>query len=301
MRKIGHPVIWIGAAIEVFDRKFNDITASPARLRRNGEIALILIMLMAAGSALLVEWLADQTGVGWLVIALIASSLIAQRSLAAHVAAVATALETGGVEAGRQAVGKIVGRDTARLDESGISRAAIESLAENFSDGITAPVFWLAIGGLPGIAIYKAINTADSMIGHRSEKYINFGRAAARIDDLVNWPAARLSAILVLIAATLVPSASARKAWHAIRHDAGRHRSPNAGWPEAAFAGALGLELAGPRRYDGKTIDDAVMGAGGRLSATKADIRRAITLFWITDMVLIVAVGLIAAVIHLVF
>ena len=158
----------------------------------------------------------------------------------------------------------IVGRDPERLDEAGVSRAAIESLAENFSDGVVAPAFWLAIGGLPAAAAYKAANTADSMIGHRSKRHEAFGWASARFDDLINLPASRLSALLIVAAACFTSGASAGDAWRAVLRDAGKHRSPNAGWPEAAMAGALGLSLAGPRHYGGVLVDDAEMGAGGR-------------------------------------
>jgi adenosylcobinamide-phosphate synthase len=222
--------------------------------------------------------------------------LIAQRSLHQHVADVATALEQCGVIAGRAAVAKIVGRDIDALDAAGIARAAIESLAENFSDGIAAPVFWMAIAGLPGAALYKAINTADSMIGHRTPRYAAFGWAAAKLDDLVNLPASRLSALLLVAAAALGKSASAAAAWRAVLRDASRHRSPNAGYPEAAMAGALGLSLAGPRIYGGVTIDDATMG-DGRRDAIAADIRRALTLYRYADAILLALVAAIAGIV----
>ena len=158
----------------------------------------------------------------------------------------------------------IVGRDPDKLDEAGVSRAAIESLAENFSDGIVAPAFWLGAGGLVGGVAYKAANTADSMIGHRTPRHEAFGWAAARFDDLINLPASRLTALLIVIAAYLVKDADPKRAWHAVRRDAGKHRSPNAGWPEAAMAGALGLALAGPRAYGGVVVEDAFMGEGGK-------------------------------------
>jgi adenosylcobinamide-phosphate synthase len=205
------------------------------------------------------------------------SSLLAQRGLDDHVLEVAEALERG-VVAGREAVAKIVGRDTGRLDEAAIARAAIESLAENFSDAVVAPAFWLALAGPPGGIAYKAINTADSMVGHRSERYRAFGWAAARTDDLVNLPASRLSALWLVLAAALLPGASAWGAAAAVWRDARRHRSPNAGWPEAAMAGALGFRLAGPRTYDGVAVEDHWMGVG-RADATVADIRSALRLY----------------------
>jgi adenosylcobinamide-phosphate synthase len=183
-------------------------------------------------------------------------------------------------------VSHIVGRDTNPLDAAGVARAAIESLAENFSDAVVAPILWLAIAGLPGAALYKAINTADSMIGHRAPRYEAFGWAAARLDDLVNLPASRLSALLLIAAAGLSKNASANGAWRAVRRDAARHRSPNAGYPEAAMAGALGLSLAGPRVYGGVPVDDATMG-DGRRDADAADIVRALALYRRADAILL--------------
>ncbi len=223
--------------------------------------------------------------------ALLASTLLAQRSLHAHVARVATALEAAGLAAGRAAVSHIVGRDAEALDQAGVARAAIESLAENFSDGVVAPALWMVIGGLPGGAVYKAINTADSMIGFRTPRYAAFGWAAARLDDLVNLPASRLAGLLIIAAAGLTKGASLAGAWRAVRRDARRHRSPNAGYPEAAMAGALGLMLAGPRVYGGVQVDDAMMG-DGRRAADVADIRAALRLYRHADAILI---GLIAA------
>jgi adenosylcobinamide-phosphate synthase len=223
---------------------------------------------------------------GILVVGLLASTLVAQRSLHRHVADVATALEKNGVAFGRDAVSQIVGRDTAALDTAGIARAAIESLAENFSDAIVAPVIWIAIGGLPGAALYKAVNTADSMIGHRTQRHAAFGWAAARLDDLVNLPASRLSALLLIAAAAVSNGASAGAAWRAVHRDAAHHRSPNAGYPEAAMAGALGLSLAGPRAYGGVRVEDALMG-NGRRDVNAADIRRALALYRTADAILI--------------
>jgi adenosylcobinamide-phosphate synthase len=185
-----------------------------------------------------------------------------------------------------------VGRDTGALDAAGVARAAIESLAENFSDAVVAPAFWMLIAGLPGAAIYKAINTADSMIGHRTERHAVFGWAAARLDDLVNLPPARLAALLI-VAAAMTEGTSAAGAWRAARRDAHRHRSPNAGYPEAAMAGALGLRLAGPRSYAGVTVEDAFMGEGRR-EADAADIRAALRLYRRADGLLIALVAAVA-------
>lgn len=288
---IGHPVMWIGGLISTLDKRFNR-SDDPDATRRAAGIAALMAIIAAAGlAALTLEKIALALPLGILLAALLASSLIAQRSLGDHVGAVARALESDGLEGGRRAVSRIVGRDPEKLDEAGVSRAAIESLSENFSDGIVAPALWLAVGGLPGAAIYKAVNTADSMIGHRTPRHQAFGWAAARFDDLINLPASRLSALLIVLAALFVSGASPAGAWQAVRRDAPKHRSPNAGWPEAAMAGALGLALAGPRYYGGVLVDDATMGAGGRREATAADIRRALLLYWWADGLLIGMMG----------
>ena len=243
---------------------------------------LALLILIAGTGAVAVALTALAAGAGpvggVVLVALLCASLPAQRSLHDHVARVARDLRAAGLPGGRRAVAMIVGRDPETLDEAGICRAAIESLAENFSDGIVAPAFWIGAGGLPGGALYKAINTADSMIGHRTPRHEAFGWAAARLDDLVNLPASRLSAGLIVAAAALHPGASARAALRAVLRDAGRHRSPNAGWPEAAMAGALGLRLAGPRVYGGTRVADAWMG-NGRAEAGPADVERALALY----------------------
>ncbi len=285
-RAIGHPVIWIGRLIDALDRLLNRETIG-ARARRAAGIVAVLILIVVVGAVgLVVERELLHLPFGLLVIGLLASTLIAQRSLHRHVADVAVALEKRGTEAGRTAVSHIVGRDTAALDAAGVARAAIESLAENFSDAVVAPILWLAIAGLPGAALYKAINTTDSMIGHRTRRHEAFGWAAARLDDLVNLPASRLSALLLIAAAGLSKDASANGAWRAVRRDAARHRSPNAGYPEAAMAGALGLSLAGPRVYGGVPVEDATMG-DGRRDADSADIVRALALYRRADAILL--------------
>lgn len=285
---------WIGRLIDGLDRSLNRGEWPDAARRAAGVFALAVLVAVGIGAGALLQSL---LGLGWgqIVLALLASSLLAQRSLASHVRAVADALETGGVEAGRKAVSMIVGRDPETLDEAAICRAAIESLAENFSDGVVAPAFWLAVAGVPGGLAYKAVNTADSMIGHRTPRHAAFGWASARFDDLVNVPASRLAGFLLVAAACLTPAASPGHAFGAMRRDARRHRSPNAGWPEAAMAGALGLALAGPRTYDGVLVRDAVMGEGGRRDAAPADIRRALRLYWTADLLLVALAGLAAA------
>jgi adenosylcobinamide-phosphate synthase len=290
---IGHPVTWIGALIARLDAGLNCTGWSPPTRRIAGVVSLAIIVAVAAAAGLVVERTLLPLPFGIVPAALVASTLIAQRSLYAHVAAVATALERDGLGAGRAAVAKIVGRDPDALDEAGVARAAIESLAENFSDGIVAPVFWMALAGLPGAGAYKAINTADSMIGHRTLRHAAFGWAAARLDDLVNLPASRLAALLVIGAAALGSGGAAAEAWRAVVRDSGRHRSPNAGYPEAAFAGALGLGLAGPRVYGGVAVGDALMGSGRR-EATAADIRAALALYRRADALLIALVGILA-------
>ncbi len=276
---IGHPVTWIGRLIGGLDRSLNREAASFALRKAMGVLALLLLLAVIVTLSALIQHLCLSFGLlGLIPLALIASTLIAQRSLYEHVARVAEGLEREGLEGGRRAVSMIVGRNPQTLDEAGVSRAAIESLAENFSDGITAPAFWLGVGGLPGIAAYKAINTADSMIGHRTPRHLAFGWAAARLDDLVNLPASRLTALLLVVSAALDPAADAGGAWRAVRRDAGKHGSPNAGWPEAAMAGALGLRLAGPRTYGETRVEDHWMG-DGRAEANATDIRRALTLY----------------------
>ncbi len=287
LRTIGHPVTWIGALIGALDRTCN---RAP---RRAWGIAVVSIVVVVVGAiSFMVAFMLSLLPGGLLLTGVAASTLLAQRSLYHHVAAVADALETGGVAAGRTAVSHIVGRDTAPLDEGGVARAAIESLAENFSDGVTAPVLWMVAGGLTGAALYKAVNTADSMIGHLDDRYAAFGFAAARLDDLVNLPASRMSALLLIAAAAVSKGASATAAWHMVWLDAPRHRSPNAGYPEAAMAGALGLSLGGARSYGGVHIEDAIMG-GGRRDATAADIRRALALYRIADALLIAILAIV--------
>lgn len=285
--------MWIGRLIDALDASWNRRVRAPGERRGAGVAALVVIVLVAGAVASVVQGLLAHSIVGIVALAFVAGSLIAQKSLEAHVAAVAEALETDGLEAGRAAVSRIVGRDPEALDEAGVARAAIESLAENFSDGVVAPAFWLGLLGLPGAAAYKAVNTADSMIGHLTERHRDFGWASARFDDLVNWPAARLTALLVVAAAWFGNGTSPGGAWAAVRRDARRHRSPNAGWPEAAFAGALGLSLAGPRSYGGTLVDDHAMG-DGRRDANASDIRRALALYRTADTLLIAAVGLLA-------
>jgi adenosylcobinamide-phosphate synthase len=303
LKRVGHPAIWLGALIARADAAWNESQLSFPRRRLRGILALATVLLATAAIVFLIVEamsLVLPALVVFAISALLASTLIAARSLDEHVSDVAEALQFRGLEGGRQAVARIVGRDPGSLDEAGVSRAAIESLAENFSDGVVAPVFWLVVGGLPGCALYKAVNTADSMIGHKSEQYLAFGWAAARLDDLINLPASRLTALWLAGAARLMPGADWREAILSAVRDAPRHRSPNAGWPEAAMAGALGLALAGPRSYGGKLIDDAWMGSGRR-DATAADIHRALRLYRVAYVLQAATLGLLALVSLLVF
>ncbi|MBR0773405.1 cobalamin biosynthesis protein CobD [Bradyrhizobium diazoefficiens] len=257
--RIGHPVTWLGRLIAAVDAGWNRPT-DPPRLRRAAGVAgalLVIAVSVALGWAM--QALLPAGWVGVLLTGVLAWPLVALRSLHDHVAAVASPLEGGDVDGARAAVSRIVGRDPAALDEAGISRAAIESLAENASDGIVAPLFWGALFGLPGIFGYKAINTLDSMIGHRSERHEIFGWAAARIDDVANFIPARLTGFLFVL-----PAPRRSEALACMTRDARRHRSPNAGWPEAAMAGALGVRLSGPRIYHGSTTNEPWLNEGAR-------------------------------------
>jgi len=275
--RIGHPVAWIGALIAALDRRLNLDTDTAARRRLKGALALALLLATSLAAGAAIEAAALALPLGLALLAALSSSLLAQRSLYVHVDAVAEALGVS-LEEGRRAVAKIVGRDVTQLDEAGVARAAIESLAENFSDGVVAPALWLAAFGLPGALAYKAVNTADSMIGHRTPRFEAFGWASARLDDLLNFLPARLSAGLIAFAAAMLTAASASGASAAALRDARKHASPNAGWPEAAIAGALGLTLGGPRAYGETRVEGACLG-DGRRDAGPADIRTALALY----------------------
>jgi adenosylcobinamide-phosphate synthase len=297
-RKLPHPVVIIGKVIAFADRRCNRESDAPRR-RRNAGIVLV-VALVAASLAVggLIQALLLALPLGWLWLSVVMSALIAQRSLYGHVADVARAIEVSGLEGGRLAVSKIVGRDPHRLDRAGVSRAAIESLAENFSDAVVAPAFWALLLGLPGIIAYKAINTADSMIGHRSPRHRDFGWAAARLDDVVNWPAARLSALLLALGALLLPGADAGEALAVTLRDARRHRSPNAGWPEAALAGALGFALNGPRAYNGTPTEEPWTNEAGRKVLDAPDIWQALRLYLRACLWLGAGVAAVAVIAH---
>ncbi|TVV74979.1 adenosylcobinamide-phosphate synthase CbiB [Sphingomonas solaris] len=268
--RIGHPVGGFARLIGACEAAWNRPASSDRRRRLAGIATIVLV----AGAGAAVAWMAEvfvrrllPAGFGWLGVSLLAAPGLAQRSLDDHVRPVAAALEAGDLPAARRAVGMIVGRDTAGLDEAGVSRAAIESLAESFCDGIVAPLFWLLLLGLPGLWAYKGINTADSLIGHREPRWRAFGWAAARLDDAVNLLPARLGGVILCVAGG--------GGWRIMWRDARHHASPNAGWTEAAMAGTLGLRVAGPLVYDGVTLAKPWIGAG-RSDAGPRDIRRAL-------------------------
>jgi adenosylcobinamide-phosphate synthase len=277
-RRLPHPVRLMGRLVGGLDQSLNRTRHRPLLRKIAGALALLITVVIAAAVGFGLEYGLSRIPYGWIGIILAAAILIAGRSLYDHVAAVASAFDKGGLAAARPAVAKIVGRDPATLDDAGVCRAAIESLAENFSDGVVAPAIWFAVLGLPGLAAYKAINTADSMIGHLTPRHEDFGWAAARLDDLVNLPASRLAGTLLALAAPIVRG-SVGRAFGVMRAEAPKHRSPNAGWPEAAAAAALGLALAGPRRYRGVPVHDPYINAAGRRQATPADIRRGLGLY----------------------
>jgi adenosylcobinamide-phosphate synthase len=271
LARVGHPVMWMGSLIDALDRRWN--RGSRCRQRIMGTVMLALLVTLSAGAAAVVQQMLLQSGWLWPVLVLTATTGLAQRSLADHLEAVAVPLAAGDLEAARTAVAMIVGRDVAGLDEAGIATAAIESLAESFCDGIVTPACWLAVAGLPGLAVAKAINTADSMVGHLDARYRYFGWASARADDALNYLPARLSGALLVLAA----GQGWRAGWRVMLRDARGHASPNAGWPEAAMAGALGRQLGGPVSYDGEPALLAIMGDGPRPDAR--DLTRALAIW----------------------
>jgi len=280
-RRWRHPVVVVGALIDAVERRWNRGDAVRQRLGGVALLALLVGLAALAGGA--IERLAGQ---GWGLVAVVAigTTGLAQRSLYDHVAAVLGPLARGDLPAARRAVAMIVGRDTDTLDERGVAVAAIESLAESFCDGVVAPAFWFLVAGLPGLFAAKAINTADSMVGHRTPRLVWFGWASARADDLVNWLPARLSGVLVCLAG--------RGGWRTMWRDAYRHASPNGGWPEAAMAGALKRRLGGAISYDGEPAERAVLGAGPMPDAT--DLARALRIYRIACLLLWIVVGALA-------
>jgi adenosylcobinamide-phosphate synthase len=278
---IPHPVVLFGKAIRFVDERFNRASDSDYERRRDGFLAMLGLLVLA----LVVGWLVHLalrtiSPLGELIEALIVAVFLAQKSLGDHVSRVANALRDEGIIGARRAVAMIVGRDPEVLDDAGVSRAAIESLAENTSDGIIAPAFWYSLLGLPGLLAYKMLNTADSMIGHMNDRHRDFGRFAAKLDDVANWIPARLTGLLISAAAWIVHGYDAAlRSFNVMMRDARLHRSPNAGWPEAAMAGAIEVALAGPRVYGGVTANEPMLNGAGRRDAGAENIEDALNIF----------------------
>jgi len=296
-RRLPHPVVWIGHVINALDEGFNKSTDSQKQRRGKGLFVLIFLIILSAVSGYLGQVVINAFIVPWFFEAVVVAIFLSARSLYDHVGEVARKLENSDLGPARVAVARIVGRDPETLDRSGVSRAAIESLAENFSDGIIAPAFWYLVAGLPGLIVYKAVNTADSMIGHKSARHSDFGRATALFDDIVNLPASRITGFLCIIATAMCQGMSAaRKAYGTIRRDAAQHRSPNAGWPEAAMAGGLGIALSGPRTYGGKLGNEAWINGSGRKRLSPEDIRDGLVIYVIALGVFTAIAGFLAIV-----
>jgi adenosylcobinamide-phosphate synthase len=281
-RRLAHPVVLFGAMIGWCDRTFNRRRLGDETLKASGALVICGLLAWSLVCGWLLHWLFGQIGLfGLLLETILVAVFLAQKSLADHVSRVASGLRSGGLDGGRRAVAMIVGRDPETLDAPAVCRAAIESLAENFSDGVVAPAFWYAVLGLPGLLAYKMLNTADSMIGHKSPKYLHFGWASARLDDIANLPAARLSILLIAVGAWFAKGRkAARNALGTAFRDHGLHRSPNSGWPEAAMAGALDLQLAGPRIYAGALVNEPMINGSGRPVATAADVDTGVSVFY---------------------
>lgn len=246
--------MWIGALIAACDRTWNRADGNESQRRLAGTALVVLLLAAGVGSGLAVERLTGLHWIGLPVLVFLGTTCLAQRSLYIHVEAVQSALDRGDLAAARESVGMIVGRDTAEMTEADVIRAALESLAESFSDGVVAPAFWMALGGLPGGFAYKAINTADSMVGHLEPSHRAFGWASARLDDLLNLVPARIAGALICLAAG--------SGWACMIRDARLHASPNAGWPEAALAGGMGIRLGGTVSYDGISCRRPTFGQG---------------------------------------
>lgn len=277
-RLLPHPVVLLGRLIGRLDKRLNKPSLPETDRKVRGVVLVVLMTGLALGLGAAIAFVARTLPHAWLLEVFVAATLVAQRSLFNHVDDVARALEHNGLEAGRYAVSRIVGRDPQSLDEHGVARAAIESLAENFSDAVVAPVFWYVLGGLPGLLLYKAVNTLDSMVGYRNDKYRAFGWASARLDDVMNIVPARLAGAIIALAALFAAKGRPIAAIRTMASDSRHHKSPNSGWPEAAMAGALDLALGGPRKYPGLVVDEKWIGRG-RARATVADIDRALHLF----------------------
>ncbi|MBQ0764924.1 MAG: cobalamin biosynthesis protein CobD [Sulfitobacter litoralis] len=286
--KIGHPVSWIGLVIRAIETRLNTADQTPARLRLSGGVGVCMVLTLAVVPAIAVAAVLPEGWAGTAIGGVLAWPFLAPRSLFEHVAAVAKPLAKGDTSAARYAVSMIIGRDPDKLDDAAIARASLESLAENASDGVVAPVFWGVVLGLPGLVGYKAINTMDSMIGHRSVRYRHYGMVAARLDDLVNLIPARLTGLLFVLV-----SGHMRRAAAVMLRDARHHRSPNAGWPEGAMAGALDVRLSGPRVYGSEIADEPWLNAEGQ-EADATGLRRGLALYLRAMFVLAVVLALVA-------
>jgi len=285
-RKMSHPVVWMGHLINRLDQRLNRPADNQEKRRQAGLFTLIILIGLGLVVGVSLQFLVNLFVLPWVLEALIVAIFLSGRSLHDHVERVAVELEKTDLVNARIAVAKIVGRDPEKLDRSDISRASIESLAENFSDGVIAPALWFLVAGLPGVIVYKMVNTADSMIGHKTIRHRDFGRATAQFDDLINLPASRISAVLCIFGAALRYGLSAaRKAVHTIRNDATKHRSPNAGWPEAAMAGALDIALSGPRSYEGEQGKEPWINVNGRRQLDHEDIKASLYLY-ITSLII---------------
>ena len=280
--RIPHPVVLFGKAVAFCERQFNHKGLSERDRRAYGIMAIVALLIASVMAGILMSRLFVYAGFfGVVAEIIVVAVLLAQKSLVDHVRAVADALRKEGIVGGRKAVAMVVGRDPNMLDRAGICRAAIESLAENFSDGVVAPALFYAVFGLPGLFAYKMLNTADSMIGHMTPRYRQFGWASAKLDDLANWPAARLSAVLIAIGTWFRRGRpSARQSISVALRDHGLHRSPNSGWPESAMAGSLDVALAGPRTYAGEEVMEPMQNSAGRKNIGPTDIDSAIEVFW---------------------
>ncbi len=288
VRLVGHPVVWTGNLIGWLDRILNRPDWPDGKRKLSGLLALLLTIVVSGGVALVLMLLLRTFPYGWVAEALLASSMLSQKELGERVEAVADGLEQG-IDQGRNAVRHLVGRDRRSLGESEVAKGAIESLAENSSDGIVAPAVWMMSGGLLGAVIYKAVNTLDSMIGYKSERHRSFGWASARFDDLMNLIPARVSGLLYCLCALFLDRERGKLAWQSMLRDAPTHVSPNAGYPEAAMAGSLDIALGGPRSYGGTAVDLPYMGTG-RKNITSDDIRSAVALYKLKLTVLAFAV-----------
>ena len=294
--RLPHPIVLFGKAVSFADKRLNRSGDSEDTQYRKGAFAVVLLLLTSILAAFLTEALIDN--LGWLGLGVelfLVFVLLAQKSLADHVDAVSKGLKRDGLEGGRNAVSMIVGRDPGSLDEAGVSRAAIESLAENFSDGVVAPAFWYMVFGLPGIFVYKMINTADSMIAYRNEKYLWFGRVAAQVDDLANWVPARISSVLIAAGAGMLNGVNAFKtSLVTALQDSGLHRSPNAGWPEAAMAGGTNIALGGPRVYPDEIVQQAYLNSSGKSDLSAEDIDISLRVFALSCFSLWFVTGVLA-------